>query len=375
MIIQLGVTNVALIRKLNVDISEGMTVLTGETGAGKSIIIDSINMILGDKTRKELVRNGEEKASVQAVFDITDELAEELLAEGIETEENQLIVMREVTSAGKSICRMNGTIVTLSTLRSFAQRFVNIHGQHDNQALLDTKKHMSFVDKFGRVDKELEEYKNEYETYRGIIKQIEKLNVDESERIRRLDLLKYQIKEIEGANLTVDEDEDLKNQRDIIANAESIAKNTEIAYDNLYGGGGVQSAYDGISIAADALSAIEEYPQISHVLEEVRNAMYAIEEAAHEIKNFSSSVEYDEAVLNDIEERLDIISKIKRKYGGSIEAVLKYLSGIKEECNGIENSDELSQQLNEDLKESLKSCRKATEGYKSRTFGFGYGKL
>lgn len=352
MIIQLGVTNVALIRKLNVDILNGMTVLTGETGAGKSIIIDSINMILGDKTRKELVRNGEEKAVVQAVFDISDELAKELSDEGIETEENQLIIMREITAAGKSICKMNGTIVTLSLLRSFAQKLVNIHGQHDNQALLDPKKHMNFVDRFGRAESELEAYKAEYENYRSIIKQIEKLNVDESERIRRLDLLKYQIKEIEGANLVPGEEDDLKEQRDIIANAEAIAKNSEIAYDQLYGGSSVQSAYDSISIAADALSSVDEYPKISEILESIRNAMYAVEEAAHEIKDFSSGIEYDEAVLNDIEERLDAISKLKRKYGNSIENILKYLEEIKEECNGIENSDELSQKLNEDLKKS-----------------------
>jgi len=352
MIIQLSITNVAVIKKLNVDILSGMTVLTGETGAGKSIIIDSINLILGDRTKKELVRNGEEKAVVQAVFDISDELARELYEEGIETEENQLIIMREITSSGKSICKMNGTIVTLSFLRSFAQKLVNIHGQHDNQALLDAKKHMGFVDKFTNVQKELDEYKSEYNNYKSIIKQIEKLNIDESERIRRLDLLKYQIKEIEAANLIIGEEDDLKEQRDIIANAENIAKNSEIAYESLYGGNSVQSAYDGISIAVNALGAVNEYPKISEILENITNAMYAVEEAAHEINDFSSNIEYDEAVLNEIEERLDVISKLKRKYGGSIENILKYFEEIKSECLGIENSDELSKKLNEDLTKS-----------------------
>ena len=354
MIIQLSIANVAVIKKLNVDILNGMTVLTGETGAGKSIIIDSINLILGDRTKKELVRNGEEKAVVQAVFDISDELSEELYEEGIETEENQLIIMREITASGKSVCKMNGTIVTLSFLRDFAHKLVNIHGQHDNQALLDAKKHMNFVDKFTNVKKELDNYKS-------IIKQIEKLNIDESERIRRLDLLKYQIKEIEAANLTSGEEEELKEQRDIIANAENIAKNSEIAYESLYGGSNAGSAYDSISIAVNALGAVNEYPKISEILENITSAMYAIEEAAHEIKDFSSDVEYDEAVLNDIEERLDLISKLKRKYGGSVENILKYYEEIKSECSGIENSDELSRELNEDLTHSRKLLTSLSE--------------
>lgn len=355
MIIQLSINNIALIKRISVEIGSGMTVLTGETGAGKSIIIDSINMILGDRTKKELVRSGEEKAVIQAVFDVSDTLLPYLSEMGIDTEENQLVITREITESGKSVCRMNGMIVTLSALRSFAAHLVNIHGQHDNQALLDPKKHIHFIDEYGGCAEFLAEYKDEYENYCGIKGKIEKLSIDESERIRRLDLLKYQISEIETAKLTAGEDSELEEQRDMISNAELIKRNTQTAYENLYGGESVQSAYDGLSIAIQSLEEIKEYGSgLSDIAERLTDAMYQVEEAAHEINDRSGSVEYDEQALDDIEERLDMISKLKRKYGGSIEKILEYLGEIKEECSGIENSDELSEKLRAELSESEK---------------------
>ncbi len=362
MIIQLSVNNVALIKKLNTEIPPGMTVLTGETGAGKSIIIDSINMILGDRTNKELVRYGEKKAVVQAVFEIDDYLISELEETGIEPEDNQLIVTREITSEGKSICRMNGMVVTLAQLRSFAPHLVNIHGQHDNQALLDPKKHMSFVDKFGDTEAELNAYKAEFFKYRDIKKQIERLNLDEAERMRRMDLLAYQTDELKKADLSEGEEEDLKEQRDIIANAEAISNGTKLAYENLYGGTEVQAAYDGISIAVSRLEELREYsPQLSDITDTLANAMYTIEEAAREINDYSMSVEYDEAVLNDIETRLDTISRMKRKYGGSVAAAINYLKEITEEYESICNSDELSKELEEKRKECEKNLLKLAD--------------
>lgn len=367
MIIQLSVNNVALIKQLITEIPAGMTVLTGETGAGKSIIIDSINMILGDRTNRELVRYEEKKAVVQAVFEISDALAEELAEHGIEAEDNQLIITREVTSEGKSICRMNGSVVTLAQLRSFAPHLVNIHGQHDNQALLDPKKHMSFVDKFGKAEDVLNAYKAEYGNYRDIQRQIERLNLDEAERLNRMDLLSYQINELEKAKLSVGEEEDLKEQRDIIANAEAISTGSKLAYENLYGGAEVQAAYDGISIAVSKLEELRDYsPQLAELTDTLTNVMYTVEEAAHEINDYSMSIEYDEEALNDVEARLDVLSRIKRKYGGTVESAIDYLEEITQEYEKIQNSEELSKELFVKLAECEKRLEKSAADLRAK---------
>lgn len=350
MLNHLSIKNVAVIDKLEFSINKGVSVLTGETGAGKSIIIDSINMILGDRANKELVRFGEEKAVVQAVFEANQSALEILEENDIDAEDNQIIISRRVTSDGKSAARVNGTVVTLALLREIADCLINIHGQHDNQALLTPQKHINFLDDYAANAELISEYRSIYANMHEIEKQIKSLEMDEKEKMQRIDLLEYQVKEIESANLALGEEDDLKEQRDIAANAEKIKSAVNAAYENLYENSNAPSAYDSLSIAADALSEILGLnPRIKAVRDTITEAVYSVEDAAHELKEFGDTVDFDEAALNEIEERLDLISKLKRKYGSTIEAVLEFLENGRTELENIKLSDEKTAELREKL--------------------------
>lgn len=360
MLNHLSVQNVAVIDKLEVSINGGVSVLTGETGAGKSIIIDSINMILGDRANKELVRFGEEKAVVQAVFEANASALKILEENDIDTEDNQIIISRRVTRDGKSVARVNGTVVTLSLLRDIADCLINIHGQHDNQALLTPQKHINFLDDYANTAPLIDTYCLIYEKVRGIKRKIASLEMDEKEKMQRIDLLEYQLKEIASANLTDGEEEDLKEQRDIAANAEKIKSAVNEAYENLYENEGAPSAYDSLSIASGALAEISELnPTLKTVYDTITEAVYSLEDAAHELRSFGDGVDFDEAALNEIEERLDLISKLKRKYGNSISEILKFYQNGKNELENIKMSDEMTEQLKNELNEAMAELKKA----------------
>ncbi len=350
MLNHLSIKNVAVIDELSVDFRGGMSVLTGETGAGKSIIIDSINMILGGRADKELVRYGADKAVVQAVFDAPKEVLDILEQNDIDAEDGQVIITRRITREGKSVARVNGMAVTLNILRDISDTLINIHGQHDNQALLTPAKHTAFLDAYADNGKYIDAYRETLSEKRGIEKKIAALEMDEQEKMRRIDLLEYQVNEIKKASLEKGEEDALKEQREIYANAELITTNAGEAYANLYGGEEEQSAYDGISVAVDALAKISAFdPQLKTVYDTLNSVMYQIEDAAHELKEFCDGVEFDEQTLNDIEERLDLISRLKRKYGASIDEILDYLKKAEDELNDIKLSDERTNELKERL--------------------------
>lgn len=355
MLIHLSVRNVAVIDRLQVDLQSGMTVLTGETGAGKSILIDSINMILGERTNKELVRFGEEKAFVEAIFEAGSQELDELEQKGIETDEGQVILTRQISAEGKSICRINGTVVNLSFLRDFASRLINIHGQHDNQALLDGQKHILFLDGFGSYEDLLTDYQKQHRRWKEIQKSICALQMDEKEKMQKIDLLEYQIREIEAAKLKPGEETQLTEQRNLAANAEKIAYGVEEAYSLLYEGGQFQPAYDSVSRAAAALEPVCAYDERLGVLyNTLSEVMYTVEDAAHELKEISQTVEFDEQQLNEIEERLDLIFKLRRKYGNSTEEILGFYENAVEELEGIRLGDERLAKLGQELEQAEK---------------------
>lgn len=352
MLNQLSIKNVAVIDFLCVSFENGMSVLSGETGAGKSIIIDSINMILGEKTRKELVRYGTKCAEVQAVFDVNDkELVAILEEKGINLEENQLIITRQVNTEGKSLAKINGMMVTLSELRDVTNLLVNIHGQHDNQALLSPKEHIKFLDDFAETENELSEYFEVYQKVDALKKKIDSLDIDEQEKNRRLDLLAHQVDEIKSANLMMGEEEELKEQLEICENAEKISSKIEQAYKSSYENDEMPSAYDSISVAVNALGAIKEYDKaLSSVYDTLLDAMYSIEDASHDMKNFAEGIEHDEKKLDELSERLDLIQKLKRKYGATVEDVISYGKKASDELSGIVTGDELLLDLKKELK-------------------------
>ena len=358
MLNQLSIRNVAVIDKLDINLHDGVSVLTGETGAGKSIIIDSINMILGDRANKELVRYGTDKAVVQAVFDAPKSVINILEENDIDVEDETVIITRQVTKEGKSAARINGMVVTLNILREISDRLINIHGQHDNQALLTPIRHITFLDAYADNEEYINRYKDILSKKREIEKKISSLEMDEQEKMQRIDLLEYQVKEIKKASLEKGEEDDLREQRDIYTNAEQITKSVNEAYMNLYEGDEIQSAYDGISIAVNEISQISDLnPQLKSIYDTLNEIMYSLEDTAHEIKEFGETVEFDEQTLNEIEERLDLISRLKRKYGNSIEEILEYLKKAESELNDIKLSDERTNELKEELKNITKELK------------------
>ena len=359
MLNSLSIKNVAVIDKLDVEFHNGVSVLTGETGAGKSIIIDSINMILGDRANKELVRYGTDKAVVQAIFDAPQAVCDILADNDIDVDDGQIVITRQLTKEGKSVARINGMVVTLNVLREISDELINIHGQHDNQALLTPARHVAFLDAYAGNEEYIGKYKEILQKKRQIEKKLASLEMNEQEKMQRIDLLEYQVNEIKKASLEKGEEADLREQREIYANAEQITNSVNEAYTNIYEGDETQSAYDGISIAVDALSKISDLnPQLKTMYDSLSTLMYSLEDTAHELKEFGDTVEFDEQTLNDIEERLDLISKLKRKYGGSIEEILEYMKKAETELNDIKLSDERTNEMKTELLQVTDELRK-----------------
>lgn len=362
MLEQLTIKNVAVIDKLSVDFSKGLSVLTGETGAGKSIIIDSINMILGDRAKKELVRGGTQSAWVEAVFEMKDDVKVLLLENDIDCDDDSVIITRKITQDGKSTARINGSTVTLNMLREISDMLINIHGQHDNQALLTPQKHIGFLDSFAKNDNELAEYVEIFERRNKLKKELDALENNISERMQRADLLSYQVNEIAAANLTVGEEEELQAERTLLERAGEIAESTACAVNYLYEFNEGMSAYDMISEARRALGNISDVSdEMRDAYNSVTEAMYTIEETVRTLRDFGSSVEFDEETLDNIEERLDLINRLKRKYGGSVEAVMEYGRNASCELSEIETSDERAEQIKQELETVDIEIKKAAE--------------
>ena len=346
MLISLDIKNIALIEQINMEPQDGMTVLTGETGAGKSIIIDAVNLLLGSRTNKELVRYGTEKARVSGAFTPNAQALSVLSEAGIDTEDDDIIISRDITSDGKSVCRINGMTVPQSVLKAVGEYLINIHGQQDNQALLNPSKHIDFLDSYAKSD--LEAYRKVYSALSEKRRELADLTKNIDDRASRIDLLKYQTEEIASASLVPSEKDELIKDRNIMMNAEKIMVSLSDARTCLYDD---NSAYDAISSAISSLEKISGLDDsIDASLEKLRDALYAVEDCVHELRRISDRTEYDENTLNDIEERLDLITKLERKYGGSIEACLEYEKKASEELLKLENADENTQLLAEEIK-------------------------
>lgn len=362
MLSNLDIQNIAVIDRLTCGLEPGMTVLTGETGAGKSMIIDAVNLILGARTNKAMVRYGTEKAFVQAMFSVDSQLTERLLENGIDAgDDGQVIISRAVTADGKSIARINGVMVPLNILREISGLLVNIHGQQDNQALLTPARHVDFLDAFARNEQILEEYKDLYAKMRGLEKRLSALSMDEQERLRRIDILEYQTQELEKADLKPGEKEALTEQRQKITNSEKIAGAVAAACGALYEGE-EGSAYDGICTGISAVSQISGLdPAVDAVLERLTDMRYAVEEAAHTLRAFGDTAEFDEQALEDIEQRLDIIRRMEKKYGGSEEAAADYLDQASRELLELGDSENQIAGISAELDVVKKELRAAGE--------------
>ncbi|MBP3360382.1 MAG: DNA repair protein RecN [Clostridia bacterium] len=362
MLRELYIKNVAVIEDAGISFDGGLNVLTGETGAGKSIIIDSINMILGERTSKDYVRFNADKARVQAVFD-ADEKISELCAElGAEAEDETVILTREITAEGKSTARINGMVVPLSAMRTLASVLINIHGQHDNQALLMPSRHVEFLDEYAAAGEARGEYEKLYRRLKEVRGEILSLTAGEKEKAERADLLRYQIDEIDDADLTPGEEEELSGIRDEILNAERIADGAMRAYGLLYESEGTGCAYDAIASAICYLEPVSGYSSVlSDACAALNEASYTIEDAAHSIHDYADTVEFDKAALDETEQRLELIGKLKRKYGADIERILEYRSKAAEELEGLDNLDDTISRLEQEEKQLSEAIGKAAE--------------
>lgn len=339
MLTSLKIENVAIIESAAIEFGCGLNVLTGETGAGKSIIIDSINAILGERTSKDIIRTGTDCAKVYAVFEDISESAKEVLCEnGIDCEEDVLIVSRIINRDGKNACRINGTPVTVNMLKAVTRELLDIHGQHDNQALLNPIRHCSFIDAFADCDALIKNYRESYFKLCDVNKKLSSFKTDESEKERKIDLLKYQIDEIETADITIGEREELTERKNFINNAQKILNSLNSAYNILKCDNG---GFDCVSEAVYEVEKAEPYfAALSPVLEQLNNIKYEIDDVAEMLRDKLSELDVNEYELDEIESRLDLLYRLSRKYGETEEDILTYLENAREELDNITFSDE-----------------------------------
>ncbi len=340
MISTLHIRNIGIIEDLSIDLNKGLNVLTGETGAGKTLIIDSLQIISGGRFSKDMIRKGETNSFVELCM---------YEPENENSIDGNIIISREIQSNGKNMCKINGRMVTVNELKEFMSKFIEIHGQNDNQNLLDSKQHLQYLDGFigNKFINEKREYQKLYNRYNEVKQELKENYGDDKERQRKLDLLKYQVNEIDEANLKIDEEIELEEKRKVMMNSEKIVENLQEA-DNLI----AENSIDSISMAIRALEKIEnidkKYEKISS---DLKSTYYELQELSRDISTYKDDVYFDEEENNYIEERLDLIYSLKRKYGNTIEEILTYLEETKKEIEHIENLEEYNNKLKKEKNE------------------------
>lgn len=366
MLSNLQIENIAVIKSASIDFENGFNVMTGETGAGKSIVIDSLNAILGERTSRELIRSGADSASVCAEFqNVGDNVKNELEKLGIEKDDT-LIVSRKLTPDGKNVCRINGMPATVSMLKALGVQLVNIHGQLDNQSLLSPETHCSFIDKLAGSGRELKEFKELYSLYIKKENELKSLNTDVNEKNRRLDILNYQIEEIQKADVRPGEKDELTEKLGFLRNAEKVLDLLHTAYAALNGDGEMPGAAD---VAADAasklLSAADYSSDFTETANGVNDAAMNLSAYTEELRDKIYSLDYDPNETERAEERLDVIYRLSQKYGDSEEDILAYLENAEKERDALSFSDERAEQLRAETEkaynEALAAAKKLSE--------------
>ncbi|MEX3624743.1 DNA repair protein RecN [Viridibacillus arvi] len=359
MLRELSIKNFAIIEDLTVGFVEGLTVLTGETGAGKSIIIDAVQLLAGGRGSQEFIRHGAKKAELEGLFGISSEnhSAYQKCAEaGIEIEEGMVILRRDLNDNGKSVCRVNGKLVPLSILREIGATLIDVHGQHESQELMDDKRHISLLDQFAGADIDplKERYSEEYSAYRELKKELAAISLGEQQVAQKIDLFSFQIKEIDACQFRAGEEEELAEERRRLMNFNKIYERSNTAHEAILG------ESRGLDWIGQAMTDLEEVATLDQDFREhsdnVSAAFYSLQEAAFQIKNILDDLEFNPERLNEVEQRLALIQSMKRKYGATLEDILTYREKIGEELESLINRDENmqknEQQLN-DLKEKL----------------------
>ncbi len=370
MLISLHIENIAVVEKTDITFKGGFNVLTGETGAGKSIVIDAISAIIGERTSHDLIRTGEDNAFVSAVFEnISDDAVSVLSELGYDCEDGTVLLSRKISSDGRNTIRINGMPATVSVLRKVGATLVNIHGQHDSQSLLNPAKHIEFVDAVGNTFDLLTDYRAAYSEYKSTLARLDKLTDSVNENTQRADFLRYVVDEIEAAEIDVGERDDLIKQRDLIRNSVDIAQKLSAVHEMLVGGEYSDGLPNVLKNSANELRKVANFlPQLTEFADRLEGFGYETEEIAGEVDRELSNTDFDPQLLERIEARLDYLFRLFKKYGQSEEEVLNYLEKCKEELSTIDNSDkhitELTNKCNElktkvvDLADKLSNKRK-----------------
>ena len=351
----LHIENIAVIESADISFDEGFNVLTGETGAGKSIVIDAISAILGERAYRDMIRTGTNKASVRAVFQNVPEL-NWFADNGVEYD-SETVIQREIFLDGKNVCRVNGALVSVSILRKLGIQLINIHGQHDSAALFDEDNHLTFLDAFADNEALREAYTTDYEAVARLRREIDRMSMDEGEKLRRMETLKYQIAEIEKAELEAGEDEALEERRKLLQNAEKLSDGLNLAVECLYGGEDSDGAAGLLAQAEYALAKLSRFSDsFQSIHERITDLKYQVQDAAEEVRDARDELSYSADELEQIEQRLDVIHKLRRKYGVTCEDILQYLENAKKELDDIEFADDHLERLKKNLKKAEKAA-------------------
>lgn len=348
MLRELSIRNFAIIDDISVSFQEGLTVLTGETGAGKSIIIDAVQLLTGGRGSIDFVRHGKKQAEISGIYFIeeqSNEIHEKCRNYDIDIEEATVVLERIITNKGKSICRINGKIVTLAVLREFGQTLINIHSQHDTTQLMDRKNHLSLLDayQFEKISPLKEEYDREYRTYQSILKQYKRLSENDQEINQRIDLLTFQLSELQEAALHENEDRLLEEERSQLQNFEKVHRALNASYYALYG---EAKGLEWVDVAQQELQeATDVNEAIKYAAEELTNIYYQLEEVSFHLRNQKESLYFDENRLNDIEARMSEIQRLQKKYGPTVDEMLQYQEDIAEELHTLQHKDSHIEEL------------------------------
>ena len=357
----LHIENIALIQSADIRFEPGFNVLTGETGAGKSIVIDSIGAVLGERTSRELIRTGAKSALVTAVFTQVPPLPW-LEENGFPTGEEELLLQRELQGDGRNVCRIDGKLVTVAQLRELGRQLLNIHGQHDGQQLLDPASHLGYLDQFGGCQPLLEDYQEAYRRWHDIRREMDKLQMDEAERSRRVDTLNYQIQELERAQLKAGEDEELSARRTLLRSAGRLMEAVQSAEFALSGDEDRDGACSLIAQAEGEVQGVSSIsPELGELSEKLTALRCAADDAADTLRDLSRSFDFSPGELDQVEERLDLLYRLRKKYGPTVEDMLSYLDRCRKELDQIQYADDTLARLEKDLKKAQKEAARRGE--------------
>ena len=347
----LHIENIAVIESADISFDPGFNVLTGETGAGKSIVIDAISAILGERAYRDMIRTGTNKASVRGVFTQVPEFP--WFGENGVDYDSETVIQRDVFLDGKNVCRVNGALVSVAMLRKLGIQLINIHGQHDSASLFDEENHLAFLDDFSSNEALRTAYREKYEAVAALHREIQRMTMDEGEKLRRMETLKYQIAEIEKAELEPDEDAALEERRKLLQNAERLSKGMDEAVEALYGGEESDGASGLLSEAERALGRLARFSdRFTSLHERVTDLMYQVRDVAEEAKDTREELSYSADELEQIESRLDVIHRLRKKYGTTCQEILDYLEKARNELDDIVFADDHLERLKQKLQKA-----------------------